>query len=193
MAMSKSLEERVKAAVREEISISPYNPAWPVMFLEEAEFLRCSLPTELLGRIEHFGSTAVPGLAGKPIVDMLVEVTSLEETQRQIVPILESRGYDYFWRTDVDPPYAWFIKRDRVGKRTHHIHMVEFDSRIWDALYFRDYLKEFSDESQRYDELKRSLATRYPKDRVAYTKGKTEYIREVTERAKHYYATQERS
>ena len=188
--MKKSLEERIEEAIREEISIVPYNPEWPVLFEKEAEFLRRYLPASLITRIEHFGSTAIPGLAAKPIIDMLVAVDSLAKTGTQIVPLLESKGYDYFWRTDSQPPYAWFIKRNAEGKRTHHIHMVEAASTLWERLYFRDYLKRFPAEAQRYEELKQSLAEKYPTDRVAYTDGKAEFVLSVTERAKQYYGAQ---
>ena len=92
----KSLEQRIAEAIREEISITPYNPNWPLLFETEAAFLRAKIPGTLIRRIEHFGSTAVPGLAAKPIVDMLVEVTSLDDTQNLIVRLLEAEGYDYF-------------------------------------------------------------------------------------------------
>jgi len=186
--LKKSLEQRIEEAVREEISIVPYDPGWPNLFMDEAEFLRGKLPKVLIIRIEHFGSTAVPGLAAKPVIDILVEVSSLQETRTQIAPILESEGYDYFWRTDSPPAYAWFIKRNAEGKRTHHIHMVEADSKLWDRLYFRDYLKEFPDEAHCYAKLKQSLSEEYPNDRAAYTEGKAEFIASVTERAKQYYA-----
>jgi GrpB-like predicted nucleotidyltransferase (UPF0157 family) len=128
--LTETLEDRVRRAVQEDIAIEPYDPEWPRLFLEEKEHLRTCLPHELIGRIEHFGSTAVPGLAAKPIIDMLVEVTSLEETRCRIVPILELQGYDYFWRPtwgdDTPPFYAWFIKRDSRGKRTHHVYQAGF-------------------------------------------------------------------
>jgi GrpB-like predicted nucleotidyltransferase (UPF0157 family) len=183
----KTLEQRIEEAIREEIFIVPYDLEWPTLFREEAKHLRSELPRLLVGRIEHFGSTAVPGLAAKPIIDMLVEVGSLDETQRVIVPLLEAEGYDYFWRTDVSPAYAWFIKRDPKGKRTHHIHMVEPDSKLWDRLFFRDYLRDFPDEAQRYSELKELLSQQYAKDRIAYTEGKTDYVVSVTGRARKYY------
>jgi GrpB-like predicted nucleotidyltransferase (UPF0157 family) len=94
--MAENLDERIHRAVHEDVAIVPYDPEWPRRFLKEKEYLLACLPRELIGRIEHFGSTAVPGLAAKPIVDMLVEVTSLEEARRRIVPLLESQGYDYF-------------------------------------------------------------------------------------------------
>jgi GrpB-like predicted nucleotidyltransferase (UPF0157 family) len=184
----KSLEQRIEEAIREEIAIADYDPCWPAMFQAEAEFLLSTFPRSVLGRIEHFGSTAVPGLAAKPIVDMLIEVASLDETKTEIVPILEARGYDYFWREDVSPPYAWFIKRDSEGKRTHHLHMVERESVLWDRLFFRDYLRECPDEAERYVALKRSLAADHPNDRVAYTAGKSDYIQSVTDRARRYHS-----
>ncbi len=185
--MKKSLEQRIEEAIREEISIAPYNPEWPNLFEQEASFLRGNLPGSLIIKIEHFGSTAVPGLAAKPVIDTLVQVSSLEETRKQIVPLLESESYDYFWRTDHVPAYAWFIKRNSDGRRTHHLHVVEADSKLSDRLYFRDYLREFPQEAKRYEELKQHLSERHPNDRIAYTEGKTGYVVSVTERAKQYY------
>ena len=149
------------------------------------------LPPDLVNRIEHFGSTAVPGLSAKPIVDMLVEVTSLDETKQRIAPILEAQAYDYFWRPssgeDTPPFYAWFIKRDKNGSRTHHIHMVEADFEHWDRLLFRDYLIEHPEAAAAYSELKEKLSKAHPNDRVGYTEAKTDFIRSVTARAKQYY------
>lgn len=183
----KNLEQRIEEAIREEILVVPYNPSWPQLYESEAAILRRILPKSLVIKIEHFGSTAVEGLAAKPIIDMLVKVSSLADTQEQIVPILEAKGYDYFWRTDVSPAYAWFIKRDSQGKRTHHIHMVEADSKLWERLYFRDYLREFPKEAKHYGELKQSLVGKFPNDRMAYTDAKAEYVVALTERAKRYY------
>ncbi len=167
----------------------PYDPNWPVLFLEEKEHLLACLPHELIGRIEHFGSTAIPGLAAKPIIDMLVEVTSLEEARHRIVPVLESQGYDYFWRPtwgdDTPPFYAWFIKRNRQGRRTHHIHMVESHFEHWDRLLFRDYLILHPLAAAEYQRLKVSLASEYPNDRIAYTNGKTNFIKRVMKKAKY--------
>jgi GrpB-like predicted nucleotidyltransferase (UPF0157 family) len=149
-----TLEEKVARVVKEEVAIVSYDPRWPEMFEEERRHLLACLPAELVGRIEHFGSTAVSGLAAKPIVDMLVEVTSLAETKERIVPILENQGYDYFWRpstgNDTPPFYAWFIKRDQNGQRTHHIHMVEANFEHWDRLLFRDYLIVNPDVARKY-------------------------------------------
>ena len=169
----------------------PYNTEWPKLFKKERKHLLHCLPKKLIRRIEHFGSTAILGLAAKPIIDILVEVTSLNETKKKIVPILEGQGYDYFWRPsfgdDIPPFYAWFIKRDAKGNRTHHIHMVEADFDIWDRLFFRDYLIEYPELAKEYQDIKINLSKKYPNDRVTYTKEKSEYIVRITEIAKTYY------
>ena len=187
--MDEKLKKRIEELVREEIVIVAYNPRWPKIFEDEADFLRSKLPKNLVRRIEHFGSTAVTGLPAKPIIDILVEVASLEETKKQIVPILESEGYEYFWRpvhcNDGPPYYAWFIKRSSEGKRTHHIHMVEADSERWIDLYFRDYLRQFPAEAQKYAKLKTKLANEYPNDRVKYTEEKSSFILSVLKKAKN--------
>ena len=188
-----TLHQRIDRAVREEIAIVPYDPRWPELFRNEKEHLLACLPTALIRRIEHFGSTAVPSLAAKPVVDILVEVADLEATKTQIAPLLEQQGYDYFWRPthgDDGPPfYAWFIKRDPSTRiRTHHIHMVQADfTEHWDRLLFRDYLIEHPSVAKEYERLKIDLASASPTDRVAYTQGKSDFISEVTETAKRYY------
>lgn len=186
-----TLEEKIARVLKEEVAIVPYNAGWPEIFERERMHLRSCLPLTLVRRIEHFGSTAIPGMSAKPIVDMLVEVTSLQETQRRIAPILEAQGYDYFWRPswgdDIPPFYAWFIKRDKNGHRTHHIHMVEAEFEHWDRLLFRDYLIEHTGVAKEYGALKEKLSAVHHTDRVAYTQAKTDFIKRVTETAKRYY------
>jgi GrpB-like predicted nucleotidyltransferase (UPF0157 family) len=186
-----SSEDRVRQCLREEVTIACYDPAWPEMFRQEAEYLRGCLPPRHIRRIEHFGSTAVPGLAAKPVIDMLVEVKSLKAARTEIAHILTARGYDYFWRPtigdDVPPWYAFFIKRDRSGGRTHHIHMITgrpvFEQH-WERLLFRDYLISHPTVARQYETLKQRLAASHPNDRLAYTTGKTKFILRITARAK---------
>ena len=185
--MDESLERRIATAVREQIDIVAYDDDWPRQFEAEARSLRERLPHRALGRVEHFGSTAVAGLAAKPVIDILAELGSGADALATVVARLEADGYDYFWRTDCSPPYAWFIKRDALGRRTHHIHLIEAHSHLWERLLFRDYLREHPREARDYEELKRRLAEQHPHDRVAYTQGKTDYIVAATQRARVYY------
>jgi GrpB-like predicted nucleotidyltransferase (UPF0157 family) len=187
-----TLEEKIARVVKDEATVVPYDPCWPAMFEQERLHLLTCLPEGLIRRIEHFGSTAVPGLLAKPVVDILVEVASLDETRRIIVPILEAHGYDYFWRPswgdDTPPYYAWFIKRDKSRNRTHHIHMVESGFEHWDRLLFKDYLIEHPDIAKEYGDLKMRLSLAHQNDRTVYTEAKSDFIRRVTETAKKYYA-----
>lgn len=183
-----NLEAKIARVLRDAVEIVPYDPRWPEMAEAERRFLTERFPPELVRRVEHFGSTAVPGLAAKPIVDLLVEVSSLERAKAEIVPALEAIGYDYFWRPthgeDGPPFYAWFIKRDEHGRRTHHLHLVEAHFEHWERLVFRDHLRLHPEEAARYGALKARLAVEFRNDRSGYTAHKRDYIAEVTQRAK---------
>lgn len=176
-----TLKQKLERVMSEPVAIEPYNPLWPRMFILEKNHLLSCFSGELIKRIEHVGSTAVYGLAAKPIVDMLVEVSSLDLAKEIIVPELESQGYDYFWRptwgNDIPPFYAWFIKRDATGKRTHHIHMVEHDFEHWDWIGFRDYLRDHPETANMYQMLKVHLASQHGSDRIRYTHMKSKFIR----------------
>ena len=190
--MAETVEEKIRRVLREDVAMSGYDPEWPEMFRREQEHLLKCLPSGLIRRIEHYGSTAVPGLAAKQIIDMLVEVDDLDETKVKVAPILEMQGYDYFWRPTwgdgVPPFYAWFIKRDSdTGARTHHIHMITGSPEFaphWDALLFRDYLIEHPEVASEYEQLKRRLAETHPNNREDYTSGKSEFVSCVTSQAK---------
>src|SRR3990167_3644832 len=114
MRIGKDLQKRIDEVVKEKIDIVSYDSSWISRFWSEASFLQNKFP-KIIKRIEHFGSTAVPNLSAKPIIDMLIEVTSLQEVKKKIVPALTTLGYDYFWRPEIDKPpmYAWFIKQDK--------------------------------------------------------------------------------
>ncbi len=188
--MTLTLEERIQRAVTETIELVDYDPAWPARFIEEMANLRRILPPESIGHIEHFGSTAIPGMSAKPIIDMLIEICMPDSSRQIIAPILEQQGYEYFWRTDFDPPYAWFIKRDRKGRRSHHLHLVEPDSPLWQRLYFRDYLIVHDDVAREYQQLKHDLSRQFPNDRENYTRGKGDFIAGVTQKAVAYFQSQ---
>ncbi len=176
--------------MREEVALVQHDPRWPAVFRAERQHLHACLPRDLVRRIEHFGSTAVSGLAAKPIVDLLVEVTDLAVVRERVAPLLEAQGYESLWRPthgDDGPPWhAWFIRRDPAsGARTHHIHMVEAGfAEHWDRLLFRDWLVAHPDAAREYEALKRALAAAAPRDRVAYARGKGAFIERVTAEAR---------
>jgi GrpB-like predicted nucleotidyltransferase (UPF0157 family) len=185
-----SLEERIRRVTSEPVEIVDYDPGWPASFERERDALSAIVPPGVIARVEHFGSTAVPGFSAKPVIDILVEITDLGIVRREVAPILVAAGYEYFWRPtygdDGEPFYAWFIKRDpETGRRTHHIHMVEADfEEHWERLLFRDFLIAHPETAARYDRLKRELAADLGSARVAYTDAKSEFIADVMAEAK---------
>lgn len=179
------LADRIRRLTAEPVVVVPYDPAWPALFEREAASLRATAPPGIIRRIEHFGSTAVPGLAAKPVIDLLVEVRDLAEVRTVVAALLEAEGYEYLWRPthgDDGPPwYAWFIRRDPgTGTRTHHVHMVEaHHTEHWDRLRFRDHLRTHPADAAAYGALKQRLAAAHPTDRVAYTHGKSAFIQMI--------------
>ena len=167
----------------DEIEIVEHNPNWANMFEQEAESIREVLRKDLIAEIQHIGSTAVPGLAAKPIIDIMVGLRDLSDGKSIIKP-LEELGYVY-WADNPDPKKMFFVKgMPPYGKkRTHHVHVVEIDGEFWQRRLFRDYLRIHPEEAKLYDKLKRDLAARFRDDREAYTEGKSDYIREVMKKA----------
>jgi GrpB-like predicted nucleotidyltransferase (UPF0157 family) len=173
-----------KRSTVDEVVIVEYDLRWPALFDEEAARIRAAVSGDLIERIEHIGSTAVPGLPAKPIIDILIGVESVDEAREQAVPVLESLGYS-FWADNPHKDVLFLVKGlPPNGPRTHHIRVVALDAPSWDTLLFRDYLRAHPDESARYAQLKRDLAARFQTDREAYTEAKTDYVKAVTERAK---------
>jgi GrpB-like predicted nucleotidyltransferase (UPF0157 family) len=173
----------------DEVVIVEYDPNWVFLFEQEAARIRAVLDGGLITRIEHFGSTAVPGLAAKPIIDLLVGVRSLTEAKQVSVSQLEHLGYAY-WFDNPDPQRMFFVKGlPPNSPRTHHIHMVEPDSVLWERLLFRDYLRKHSDEAADHAQMKYNLAQRFSSDREAYTTSKADYIESVMQKARQLPAS----
>ena len=176
----------------DDIVIVDYDLSWPEQFQAEAARIKAALGDSVVV-IEHFGSTAVPGLCAKPIIDLLVGVRSLPEARQQAVPALDALGYAY-WRDNPAPDRLFFVKGLSPDRpRTHHVHIIDLsvsqDPRIGeftfaDRLLFRDYLRANPDEAARYAALKRDLAAQFLVNREAYTGGKTEYIYRIMQKAR---------
>jgi GrpB-like predicted nucleotidyltransferase (UPF0157 family) len=165
----------------DDVQIVPYDPDWAAQFVAEADRLRAVLDPKLILGIEHFGSTAVPGLAAKPIIDILIAVTSLAQAKATMIQPILALGYVY-WAENPNPDRMFFVKgMPPYGeRRTHHIHITESDGEMWRRrLAFRDYLRANPAEARRYESLKRDLAARYAADREQYTDAKTEYVESV--------------
>jgi len=130
----------------------------------------------MAGPIEHVGSTSVPGLVAKPVIDIMVAVESLEAS-RPAISAAAKAGYIYWpYKADV---MHWFCKPSDAH-RTHHLHLVPYGSRTWRArLGFRDALRADSKLAEDYAQLKCHLAARHGDDREAYTESKSEFVQRV--------------
>jgi GrpB-like predicted nucleotidyltransferase (UPF0157 family) len=155
------------------VEIADYDPAWVEAFAEQQARLTPLLAPWLAAPIEHFGSTAVPGLRAKPVVDILAPVRSLADAARAI-PLLEQDG----WLHWPDDPHRhtrlWFL-RPRPDSRTHHLHLIQDPARIASLLAFRDALRSDPTLRHDYESLKTRLAAQHRTDREAYTNAKADF------------------
>jgi GrpB-like predicted nucleotidyltransferase (UPF0157 family) len=163
------------------VEIVPYDPSWPLRFEAERDVLARGLQIWIVGTIEHIGSTAVPGLPAKPVIDIMVGVKDLD-TSRPAIPAAEALGYSYApYRPDEK---HWFCKPSPAF-RTHHLHLVPHGSPMWRRqLVFRDYLRTHADTAAEYADLKRGLAEQYRMDREKYTEEKGPFIARIVELAR---------
>lgn len=158
------------------VIIEPYDPTWPRRYEAERAVLVKVLEPWLAGPIEHVGSTAVIGLAAKPVIDIMAGVRDLPSSRPAIEAVRPLR-YSYFpYKADV---MHWFCKPSDV-ERTHHLHLVPFGSRLWrERLAFRDRLRSDAATREAYLELKLKLAAEFRDDREAYTAAKWPFVEAV--------------
>jgi GrpB-like predicted nucleotidyltransferase (UPF0157 family) len=162
------------------IHLADYDAKWPDMFDAEAQRLRALLDGVAI-RIDHVGSTAVSGLAAKPVIDIQVSVARLHPTEPYQRP-MESLGYSY-----TTTPVAFFHKPS-TWPHTHHVHVREAGSHDeWRMLAFRDWLRVHASDRLAYEALKRALASATDADtvenRIRYSEAKTDFVREIERRA----------
>ena len=164
------------------IEIVPCDPRWPDTFAKEAGCIRAALRLHGEHAIEHIGSTAVPGLDAKPVIDILLIESDTARWPLFVAP-LQGLGY-VFWVDNPRRDRLFFVKgMPPLGSgRTHHVHVrVPADAQRECA--FRDWLRAHPDDAARYAALKRELAAAHTDDRAAYTEGKTAFIEAMLQRA----------
>lgn len=162
----------------ESFELSEYDPQWPQRFAQESTLIAMALGDEVVD-IAHVGSTSVPGLRAKPIIDILVAVETFSPVDSYAAR-LESLGYHHHTHeAEADRIFLW-----KGIPRTHHLHIVEYAT--WEHqrhMIFRDYLCKHPDIARRYAEIKHQLATAFKHNRPAYTRGKTAFIKAIMDRA----------
>jgi GrpB-like predicted nucleotidyltransferase (UPF0157 family) len=172
------------------VILSEYNPAWPEWYTEEKANLERLIGTDNIFRISHFGSTSVPGLTAKPTIDILLEINEAADIDK-LIAALPSSDYIYLNEesapTILTPPlHLMFLKGylpDGFAEKVYHIHVVHLGD--WsERLRFRDYLIAHPEIAAEYATLKAKLHKDFEYNRDGYTKAKTAFIREVTQKAR---------
>jgi GrpB-like predicted nucleotidyltransferase (UPF0157 family) len=166
-----SLEDLERAGGRDmPVQVVAYDRGWPAAFEGE----RARLAPLLEGaEIHHIGSTAVPGLAAKPIIDMIAVVDSFE---LPIARLVADAGYQYPRAFNATLTKRRFLCYPRADWRTHHMHLIDDPDELTRYLRFRDRLRADPELARQYETLKRELAERHRHDREAYTEGKSEFV-----------------
>jgi GrpB-like predicted nucleotidyltransferase (UPF0157 family) len=162
----------------DQVRLVLHDNEWPAFFQNEASYLHRILNEELIA-IEHIGSTAIPGLEAKPIIDVMIGVRDAASRARVAARL---SSLDYIDKGERGIPGRTFLtKGDPV---THHLHLVLYNEGFWvDHLLFRDYLRNKPGIAQDYSEIKKKLAIAYPENRELYTLGKSDFIVRVVEQA----------
>src|SRR5215472_11810974 len=177
-AVGRPAKERYVGGI---IKVSDYDPAWPRMFAEESAKLRAVLG-RLVVEIEHIGSTAVPGLPAKPIIDLLVGVKSLEEARARCIKPIQALGYSYIPEYEAFLPGELFFRR-LSGGAGHQLHVMEPANPRWERLVvFRDHLRAHPRAARAYGNLKRTVAARCRDDIAAYRTAKHDFGEKATEK-----------
>lgn len=165
----------------ETVKIEAYNEQWPMIYQEEKSKVERIMADKTIA-IEHIGSTAIPGLGAKAVIDFMVGVRDLLEVEPFIDPLARI-GYEHVYHEAF--PNRRFFRRGPWRAGTHHLHVYVYGSDEWNnQLAFRDYLIEHPEKLKEYDKLKKELSLKYPHDRAAYTSAKHPFINEIIQRAR---------
>jgi GrpB-like predicted nucleotidyltransferase (UPF0157 family) len=185
--MNKNLDEMTNDELSNlfPIILSNYKSEWKERYLKEKTLLEQAIGSQNIVSINHFGSTAVPGLIAKPTIDILIEIKDNTDVQRMIANV-QLCGYRYIERPENPVPHVMFVKGyTPQGFRGQVFHVHVRYSGDWDELYFRDYLLTHPEIADEYGQLKLELRKKYEHDRDGYTDAKTDFIKRVTRLARH--------
>jgi GrpB-like predicted nucleotidyltransferase (UPF0157 family) len=174
------------------IMVCEYDPTWVALFEQERTQLSRVLGARMTA-IEHVGSTSVPGLAAKPIIDLLVGVKSLPEARSCCLEPLGALGYAYIPEYESWLPEELFFRKGIRGPWTHHVHMMEPSNPRWEGfVVFRDYLRSHPEIAAAYGNLKKALALVLNEDIAAFRNAKSPFVQAVMVQARAWKASGER-
>ncbi|ESU30267.1 hypothetical protein G3A_22005 [Bacillus sp. 17376] len=166
---------------RRRVEVVPYNPEWKTVFENEKQLLESIfLPAEV--EVHHIGSTSVPGLSAKPIIDIMLAADSLEQVEKA-TPAIEAAGYVVKGENGI-PGRRYFQKHDENGMRKVHLHSFEKSSRqLYRHLVFRDYLRSHPQEASKYSDVKEKAARKYGFDIDSYIAEKSPTVKDIEQKA----------
>jgi GrpB-like predicted nucleotidyltransferase (UPF0157 family) len=168
----------IYAKLNRPIIIAEYDKRWQDLFKAERKHLAEILQNRFAD-IQHIGSTAVPGLAAKPVIDIAIGLRSLDDAAG-FIPILEKDGYTYEQELERDMPDRRFLWRVNDERQRYHLHLEDILNPVWsNPILFRDYLRKHPDEAAEYGKLKTALALKYVSDIGSYVAGKTEFVERI--------------
>lgn len=163
------------------VLIARYNPQWPVLYEHEKSRIIKALVQKALA-IEHIGSTSIPGLGSKNIVDMMLGLQGPEDAE-ECLSRLMNIGYNDATSEPGDPDWYYCLGTDLAAAYCH-LHLIRYESNRWtNHLLFRDYLRTHADVAQNYNQLKNQLAIIHRNDRQAYTQAKASFIESILNQA----------
>ncbi len=168
---------------KEKVELVEYDPSWPEKFQREKKKIM-----EAIGKyvvtIDHIGSTAIPFIIAKPVIDIQIGVKTLRDAVH-CIPKLEKLGYEYLASIESLEPNRRLFRKPAEGKKKYLLHMWEHQTEEWENfLLFRDYLREHTETAKEYEFVKKHMAKRFPENEVAYSIGKEGFIQVILQRAK---------
>ena len=168
-----------KAAFDDEVVLVDYDSSWPEQYEALAAWLREQLGPDIALDLAHYGSTAIPGMPAKPIIDILVEIPSFAAGKERALMVMNDPTWEYWLYSG---HMVLFKREECMGRRTHHVHLAPAGNDLWKGLAFRDYLIAHPEDAARYATLKRDLARLYGSDRERYTQMKSEFVAGINQR-----------
>lgn len=176
-----NMKEKIIGLKRKKVKLIFYKPIWKKLYKKEEKSLLNAFGEDILD-IQHVGSTSIPGVKSKPIIDIAVGIKSLKIGKKFIVP-LKKLGYGY--KGDAGVKGRLFFAKGNKGNRTHYLHVEKLNCKNWkNHIIFRDYLKKHKKAVKEYNKLKERLAKEFKDDRDQYTAKKEFFIRKIINKAK---------
>ncbi len=159
------------------VKLLPFNKNWAKSFEKEKKHLTSKLK-DLVVDIQHIGSTSIPGMTAKPIVDIAIGVKTMKGSKK-FIKILESAGYKFINHFGNLNTHLFFVKGEE-SNRTHYIHLIKYQGKIWQHnMFFRDYLSKNKSAAKKYINLKQKLAVQFVDKRKLYTAAKGNFIKDI--------------